>query len=540
MGSRGGEDDMGGGSVAGRRTAATTLAVLAVGLLATGALAVAALTARERNEDRLIRQRTREASAVLASNLPTVELTLASSVEVAEETNGDTASFRRLMQPLVAEGGSSSSASLWEVTGGRARLVVFVGDRPALTSEPDGEVASYLDRAARSSAVAVADLLDAEPATLGYASSSPRRESRYVTYAEARLEETRSSYEREDEAFADLDLAVYLGESERSDRLIVATTPDLPITGRRATASAPFGDTTLLLVASPRDDLGGELLAVLPWLIAAVGAVVSIGYAVLALRLLRRRSHAEHLASDNARLYGEQRSVAQTLQRSLLPERLPAVPGLELAARYEAGVEGLDIGGDWYDVVPTGETTVLLVVGDVSGRGLGAATVMASLRYAIRAYAIEGHGPEVILEKLGHLLRLERDGHFATVLCATVDSEARTFTVASAGHPPPLVVEGDAGRFLDLPIGAPVGVPAEGGGYLSRSFTFDAGTALLVFTDGLFERRGEVVDAGLERLRQTAGRHEDSLDGLLGAIVVRMAAAGTRDDTAILGVRWLS
>ena len=103
------------------------------------------------------------------------------------------------------------------------------------------------------------------------------------------------------------------------------------------------------------------------------------------------------------------------------------------------GVDGVDIGGDWYDVIDVGGGQVILVVGDVSGRGLRAATEMASLRYAIRAYAAQGDPPEVILSKLSRLINLVRDGHFATVLCGLVNVAERRVTFANAGHPSPLL-----------------------------------------------------------------------------------------------------
>ena len=131
-------------------------------------------------------------------------------------------------------------------------------------------------------------------------------------------------------------------------------------------------------------------------------------------RLVRRRTHAEFLAEQNARLFSEQRSVAQTLQHSLLPEQLPDFDGLELAVRYVPGVDGVEIGGDWYDVIGRDNGDIIFVVGDVSGRGLRAATVMASLRYAIRAYAAQGDDPAIILAKLAKLIDIVRDGHFAT------------------------------------------------------------------------------------------------------------------------------
>src|SRR5262249_28511082 len=146
--------------------------------------------------------------------------------------------------------------------------------------------------------------------------------------------------------------------------------------------------------------------------------------------LVRRREHAEHLTSqleltaeENRSIYAEQRHVAETLQRSLMPRVLPAARGLEIAGRYEAGVAGTEVGGDWYDVVPVSPTRLLFAVGDVSGRGLEAAATMASLRYAIRAYALDGSEPAEVLHKLTSMLTVGRSGLFATVVCGMIDAE---------------------------------------------------------------------------------------------------------------------
>jgi len=255
-----------------------------------------------------------------------------------------------------------------------------------------------------------------------------------------------------------LNNAVYLGDREDSAALLTASTSDLPLDGRRASERVDFGDSSLLLVMSPTGDLGGGLMTILPWLVGLVGLASTVGATTLTRYLLRRRGYAETLAADNSRLYIEQRSVAQTLQHSLLPDRLPDVAGLQFAARYLPGAAGADIGGDWYDVITVDDDHLLIVVGDVSGRGLRAATAMATLRYASRAFASEGHKPATILSKLNRLLDLQRDGHFATMLCASIDLPAGTLSVANAGHPSPLVSVDDSANYVVTTVGVPIGV----------------------------------------------------------------------------------
>jgi serine phosphatase RsbU (regulator of sigma subunit) len=267
--------------------------------------------------------------------------------------------------------------------------------------------------------------------------------------------------------------------------------------------------------------------------------VLTLGASSLVGRLSRRRRDAEGLAAENAQLYAEQRSVAQTLQHSLLAEAFPEIGGLEFGARYVAGVEGIDVGGDWYDVVRLDHGNILMVVGDVSGRGLDAATMMASLRYSARAYGAEGHSPGTILTKLSALASVARDGHFATVLCAVLDVASGRVTVANAGHPVPLLSTPTGGEFVATPIGVPVGV----GGtptYSEVEFTFPRGSTLLLYTDGAIERRGERLDVGMQRLKDVSTRAKGSLDEVLDTIVNGVLADGADDDTAMLGVRWQS
>jgi serine phosphatase RsbU (regulator of sigma subunit) len=263
--------------------------------------------------------------------------------------------------------------------------------------------------------------------------------------------------------------------------------------------------------------------------------------------LSRRREQAEvlaeqleHIAAENARLYADQRSVAQTLQHSLLPEVLPTIPNLDLGVRYVAGVEGVDIGGDWYDVIQTNDGRLLFVVGDVSGRGLRAATIMASLRYAIRAYATQGDAPAVILEKVAALLSVGRDNHYATVLCGSIDVDGHEMIIANAGHPEPLVITEDGAQYLELPVGVPIGVAA-GSHYTSVSVSLPERATLLAFTDGLVERRGESLDDGLNRLRlATLDTAAQPLEQMLTRVVREVTPDGSDDDSAVLGLRWLN
>ena len=166
---------------------------------------------------------------------------------------------------------------------------------------------------------------------------------------------------------------------------------------------------------------------------------------------------------------------------------------------------------------------------------------MASLRYAIHAYAAQHDPPEAILRKLSRILSVSDGGQLATVLCALIDIEAHTITLASAGHLPPLLMDGGDAAYLDTDVGVPIGVENDVS-YTSRTLTAPAHATFLAFTDGLVERRGEQLDDGLDRLRAAAtangagesGELQDLLDRLLG----ELRAGSQSDDTAIVGLRW--
>ena len=298
-------------------------------------------------------------------------------------------------------------------------------------------------------------------------------------------------------------------------------------------------------MVAPRGPLAGTFAQRLPWLIAIVGVLLSVGAAALTARLIGRRIEAqrlarslENIAEENRRLYSEQRTIARTLQHALLPEALPKIEGVETGARYETGAKNVEIGGDWYDLIALEDRRLLLVVGDVSGRGVRAAATMASLRFAIHAYAAQDDPPDAILSKLTNLLHVNTTGQLATILCMAVDVEAHSLTVTSAGHLPPLLISDGKGQFVRGEVGVPIGV-RPGASYSSTSIRAPSSATLLAFTDGLVERRGESIDAGLARLERAATSNRVALDELLDRLIGDLRVDGNDDDTAIAALRWL-
>jgi signal transduction histidine kinase/serine phosphatase RsbU (regulator of sigma subunit) len=238
---------------------------------------------------------------------------------------------------------------------------------------------------------------------------------------------------------------------------------------------------------------------------------------------------------ENALLYEREHRVAETLQRSLLPESVPQFDRAELAALYLPGSSEASVGGDWYDAIVLDETTIVLVIGDVVGRGVRAASAMGQLRNAVRAYLLEGYGPAQTLERVNRLLET-LGGGFATLACLFVDTETGALRYANAGHPPPLVVGSDGTtRWLDGGLAPPVGAAREIAFRESEDAIPDDG-ALVLYTDGLVERRGEPIDTGLRRLAEAAADSPGHAATLVERLVAAMPGSARPDDVAVMAL----
>jgi hypothetical protein len=515
-----------------RLVARLTLIVLAVGLVVTASLAFLAATADNRNENRLLSLQVSEAGIALAAAIPAVQTPLAAAAATATATNGDAASFDSSVASFVGAGRAFAYAALCDLRGGQARTVATSGQTYLVS--PNSNCQFFADHPTVY-ALAVTGFAD-RGTRIGYAYRPTTTPSNFGIYVETALSPNRRVTLPKSFAFSDLDYALYLGKTARPSALVEATTSQLPITGRKATTTFPFANTSLTLVGTSTQALGGALSRRLALIVALLGIVLTIGAFFMTERLTRRRRSAERLAAENRRLYAEQASIARTLQRALLPDELPRIEGLATGARYVAGLEAMDVGGDWYDVVSVADDLALFVVGDVSGKGMEAATLMASLHHSIRAYAAQGNRPDDILSALCHLLDIGRDEHFATILCGTVDVRTRQVSLASAGHFPPLLITGTGAEFVPMEVGPPIGVETDTE-YTPTTFTIPEGSTLLAFTDGLIERRGESLDVGLARLRHSADGGDRQLDELLTDLIDELTPDGSVDDVAVLALR---
>jgi anti-anti-sigma factor len=256
------------------------------------------------------------------------------------------------------------------------------------------------------------------------------------------------------------------------------------------------------------------------------------------LRLAVDLGRRAGLAIDNARLFEAQAAVAMTLQHSLLPGDLPDVPGLELAARYVSAAAHTEAGGDWFEAVQVSDRRVVLAVGDVVGRGTDAAAVMGQLRSAMRAYTSAGLSPGAILEHLSRFARDVPGAQGSSAVCVELDPVNGRVRHARAGHPPPLLVgpDGDA-AFLEAVHGTLLGMPSTR--YDEGVARVPPGGAVLVFTDGAVERRGEVIDQGLERFSRVAAECWPAAPAALCEMVLLRALEpeGAIDDVALLAAR---
>jgi anti-sigma regulatory factor (Ser/Thr protein kinase) len=237
----------------------------------------------------------------------------------------------------------------------------------------------------------------------------------------------------------------------------------------------------------------------------------------------------------HAGLYERERAVARMLQGSLLPETLPTPPSLRLAARYRPA-RGGEVGGDWYDAFTLLDGSTAIAIGDVVGHGLGAAASMGRLKSSLRAYALELESPSEVLDRLDRLLHVFHPGEMATVMYGVIDPVAMTFRFASAAHLPPLVRDpGGTATMAEVEVGPPLGA-VQAATFPEQIQTLRPGTTLIIYTDGLIERRGQSLDQGFRRLQEVsiAELPADQLcDHILDELIEEGEAA---DDVAVVAV----
>ena len=251
---------------------------------------------------------------------------------------------------------------------------------------------------------------------------------------------------------------------------------------------------------------------------------------------------AEQLAEQvssvviRARAYDRERRISHELQRHLLPDAIPPIGGWDVAARYRPAAVGVEVGGDWYDVVPISEHLVALVVGDVEGHDLGAARIMSRLRHTLGLLLLEERAPGKALQRLNRVSLAGVGGRLATALVGVLDTRTGSIAFSSAGHPSPVRVESGQAVELPVPPGPPLGV--QHCHYKDHEFQLDAG-CLVMFTDGLVERRGSHLDERFALLESSLRASPSNEPSRVADFVIDAMTSDARssDDIVVLTAR---
>ncbi len=519
-----------------------TLIVSLIGVLITLSVSWTAWTLNRHNEHRLLEVQTRQAAEVLSSTILTLRDPLVTELQVASATGGGVQHFEQFGASNVGAGRPFASATLWKRVGSSWIPLASVGEQPLL-SPASAEVRALLDKSVGNPTFVVQSIHGQGAQRISYTIASGKDPSLAI-YAERAIPANREVPVENGSAFSDLNYATYLGPNTNLAALATTDLPlgELPVSGDTVRVSIPFGNSSVTLVTAPRGPLGGTLGGALPWIFLVGGVALTGATAFVTYLLVSRRRNAWrdsrtisdlYLQLDD--LYGEQRSISETLQQALLPQQNPPIPNLEIASRYLAGADGMEIGGDWFSIIDLGHRHFAFAVGDVSGKGVGAAAIMARLRFTVRAYLTEGHSPEVVLDMCSRQLSVNRDGHLATVLVGIGDVDSGVITVANAGHLNPLVLSARGAELTRTHVGLPLGVSPTS--YTSSTIPLEPGAALVVYTDGLVERRGETIDAGMERLARSMA-DAGPLEELLSEVTDPSNGGVSDDDIAILAFRW--
>jgi anti-sigma regulatory factor (Ser/Thr protein kinase) len=333
--------------------------------------------------------------------------------------------------------------------------------------------------------------------------------------------------------------AVVLREDDSNEFVLKATTNSASSAGQR---TVMLGEGLAGVAAAQRHRVVQSEPAAAAVPLVADGSLLGVLEVVGAagrpftddeVQLLEFAGQRMALAVDRARLHDETRHIAETLQRRLLPDRLPQIPGIELAARYLPGGPGAEVGGDWYDALFHGDGRVGLVMGDVVGRGIDAASLMGQLRTAFRAYAIEEPSPARVLRRLNGVFSQFGPDQMATLVLLLFDPESSSVCVCSAGHPPPLIVAPDgSASFIEHERELPLGVLPYAS-FSERVVPFEPGSVALLYTDGLVEHRDD-IRTGLAALKHAAEGHAHDAEALCDRVLATLLPDGAADDDAAL------
>jgi len=518
---------------------ATILTLLVALGLTTAAVWATFLGVRDQSR-RLIKERTGEISLVLTQAIDAIPTGLQQLGAVLDATHGDVEAFQTAAKTQV-DASPTPFDLAWlrpDSAGGYRVVAAAAGEGKLRVGEViSDERVQTLDAAMHTDAVVPTPVIGKER-IIGFALGEPSAPAGTVLYRQSTLGPAVSPPRAAGTApFSELDVALY--STTRADRssILTATTRNLPLRGEVRDQILLVGHTKWLLTVKARAPLVGRLTADAPWVVLGVG-LLGTGLIGLVVETVARRRDAA-LA-----LYEVEHHVAESMQRALLP-RLPELPGLELAARYLASGAGQQVGGDWFDAFPVAGGHCGIVVGDVIGHDVAAASAMAQIRALLRGFAVDTGSPAEVLTRLDRVIDELHLTQLVTVFYGLLDPPAadgsRVLHYSNAGHVPPVLrrpdgtVESLAGG-ASVVMGAPV--PAE---YAESEMHLPAGSTLALFTDGLVEVPGGSLTDGLDRVADIVARMgEHAPDALCDDLLEEVSLRTLRDDVALLVVRLTS
>ncbi|MEU4622279.1 SpoIIE family protein phosphatase [Actinoplanes sp. NPDC023801] len=332
----------------------------------------------------------------------------------------------------------------------------------------------------------------------------------------------------------------------------VSADPAAPAVAAAETGRATFvaDGEPLAAVASDRHERRVRALAALPLRTPSLRGALTVGFRRAHVwlpaerALLKAAAELVAQAAERARRFEAQHGTAQLLQRSMLPEHLPELETFRIAARYDVGVDGNAAGGDFYDAFHLLDGRLAMVLGDVAGHDVRAAAVMGQVRAALRAMALTDPSPPSVLAGLDRLVgslgaESRNEEIFVTVVYGVLDPSDGSITLASAGHPPPVLRRaGRAGEpataeLVKVPPGAPLGL---GGRWQTGSVRLEPGDSILLFSDGVVERRDRPLSEGLDALVAAAAASPSGDPRNLCSLSTAAVQGTTDDDVAVLAV----
>lgn len=512
------------------------LVALLISLLATTAATWGAYAVVSDQEHRLLNERTSEIKLVLDSAISAISNSLGGLGGILKATDGSQGAFTQAAGSAIADDPSAPTIAWLRPAPNGSGFVVLAAVGAGLhTGDVVSDPRAQTMTEAMHEPLMVATPVTGPHRTLGFALGAPSAPDGTVLYRQSDLGPVQPPPAVGTAPFAELKVAIYGSRSQDPAEVLSTTTSDLPLDGDVRKVPLEAGASRWLLSVAAAQPLVGSVAANAWWVTLAVGLIGSFLIALVMQTVARRRDAA--LA-----LYASEHQIAETLQRSLLP-RLPEIPGLDLAARYLAGASGQQVGGDWFDAFPVRGGRVGIAVGDVIGHDLTAASAMAEIRAALRAYAVDGDEPQVVINRLDHLVDSLGLTQLVTVVYGVLEPRAadgsRLLTHTNAGHLAPLVRD-SSGRVQPLAttdsivIGAPITVD-----HVQSQQRLEEGSTLLLFTDGLVELPGRSLGETLDELAATfaANPPDGDLEAMCDNIVGRTAERALRDDIALLAIR---